>query len=142
VTIKPKGEWMLGDLGRHADRYGVPFRMNPHFIFNTLSAMRGAIWAQAQGRLEGYDRAMFEAAWATGGDLTTPESLATIAAQAGFDPDAFVAGIQDPAVKQSLIDETNRAVERGAFGVPTMYVGDEMHFGQDRLDWVERALAA
>lgn len=141
VNVKPKGVWMFDDLGRYARHYGVPFEKNPHFMFNSLAAMRGAMWARSQGRLADYDRAMFEAAWVTGRNIGAVEELKAIIADAGIDADAMLDAIQQADVKQTLVDETGRAVERGAFGVPTMFVDGVMHFGQDRLTWVERALS-
>lgn len=142
VTIKAKGDWLFADLKRHCDLYGVAFNMNPHFIFNSVQVMRGAIWAQQAGVLEAYDRAMFQAAWVDGVNLGDAAEAARVVAAAGLDADAFQATAQTPAVKQALIDQTQSFVERGAFGAPSFFVDGVMHFGQDRLPWVERALAA
>ncbi len=142
VRLPPKRAWMFDDMRRYAKRYGVAFNDNPYFVFNSLPAMRMAIWAKTKGCLEAVDKAVFEAAWVRGLDIGDRETLGGLAAELGFDPAEVAAGLQDPAVKQALIDETNEAVERGAFGAPTYFVSGEMHFGQDRLDWVEEALAA
>lgn len=142
VTIPAKGKWMFDDIARHAAFYGVPFKMNPHFIFNSLAAMRGAIWAAKAGVIEAYDKAMFEAAWAHDRNIGDAGELKAIVAEAGLDAEAFAAGIQNDDVKKALIEETNRAVEAGAFGAPTFMVAGELHFGQDRLSWIERAIAA
>lgn len=141
VAIKPKGEWMFKDLARYAARYGVPFAMNPHFIINTLATMRGAIWAKREGEIEPYNKAMFEAVWVAGRDMGDPDEIAAVVGEAGLDATAMAEAIQDPEIKQGLIDATEAAVARGVFGAPTMFVNGEMHFGQDRLDWVEVALA-
>ncbi len=142
VMVKAKGKWVLDDVARHAKHYGVAYKMNPHFIVNTLGAMRGAIWAEQIGRLETYNTALFTAMWIEGKDISEPAVLSEVVSGAGLDVAAMAAAVQDQALKQALIDATNDAVERGVFGVPTMIVGDELHFGQDRLDWVARALAA
>ena len=84
VNIKPKGEWMFVDLARHADFYGVPFMKNPYFIINTLPLMRGAMWAREQGELETYDRVMFEAIWMDEKDMNTPDVIATVLSEGGF----------------------------------------------------------
>ena len=141
VNVKPKGIWMFDDISRYAKYYDVPFNMNPHFIFNSLPAMRGAIWALSTGNLEPYDHAMFEAAWVQGRNLGDPEELEVIVKEAGLDAAAMSAAIQRPELKKELIDQTNDAVERGVFGAPTMVVEGVMHFGQDRLPWIERALS-
>lgn len=140
VTVKPKGAWMFDDISRYAKRYGVPFAMNPHFIFTTLAVMRGAIWAKKTGAIDAYTAAMFRASWEQGRDVNDPEQIADIVSGAGLGADAMASAIQDPEIKQGLIDATTEAVERGLFGAPTMFVDGEMHFGQDRLDWVREAL--
>ena len=139
VTVKAKGLWLLDDVERYAKRYGVAYAMNPHFIVNTLPAMRGAMWAKAGGLLETYNTALFRAVWVEGKNVAEPEVLADVVASAGLDAEAMAAAVQQQEIKQLLIDATNAAVARGVFGAPTMIVGDELHFGQDRLEWVERA---
>ena len=141
VNVKPKGKWMFDDIMRYAKYYGVPFEMNPYFIFNSLSAMRGAIWAQSEQRLTQYNQAMFEAAWVNGRNLGDPVELQKIVADAGLDATALADAIQSAEIKQALINETNLSVEKGVFGAPTMFVKGVMHFGQDRLPWIERALS-
>ncbi len=140
VSIKPKGAWMFDDIARFAERYGVPFAMNPYFIINTLAIMRGAAWALETGCIEAYNKAMYEATWVNGRNTADVDEIGVIMGEAGLDGAAMAEAIQTPEVKQRLIDTTNEAVERGAFGAPTMFVNGEMHFGQDRLDWVREAL--
>lgn len=140
VTIKAKGDWFFEDMARFADQYGVKFLKNPYFIINSLPLMRGAIWAEAEGRLEDYDRVMFEACWAEGRNLNDPSVIMRTLREGGFDADAIAAAIQTDDIKQRLIQVTQDAADRGLFGVPTMFAGGEMHFGQDRLDWIERTL--
>ena len=140
VTVKPKGAWMFDDIARYAAHYGVPYVMNPHFIVNTLTIMRGAIWAQGAGCLEDYNKAMFEAVWVNERNMAEADVISDVMAESGLDGDAMAEAIQQPNLKTELIEVTEEAVERGVFGAPTMFVGDEMHFGQDRLDWVARAL--
>jgi 2-hydroxychromene-2-carboxylate isomerase len=141
AAIKAKGAWLFADLKRHCDLYGVPFNMNPHFIFNPIQVMRGAHWALQTGTIEAYDRAMFRAAWVDGVNLADAAEAARVVEAAGLDVTAFQQAVQSPAIKQALIDETEACVERGAFGAPTFFVSGVLHFGQDRLSWVERAIA-
>jgi len=141
VTIKPKGEWLFDDITRYAAHYGVAFERNPYFIINTLPLKRGAMWAAEAGRLEDYDKVMFEAIWVHQKDMNNPEVIGEVLHSGGFDPAELVEAIQRPGIKGKLIEATDEAVSRGLFGVPTMFVNGEMHFGQDRLDWVRRALA-
>lgn len=140
VTVEAKGDWFFKDMARFAERYGVPFRKNPYFIINSLPLMRGAIWAEGQGRLDDYDRVIFHACWVEGRDLNDPAVIMATLRDGGFDADAVAAAIQTDRIKQRLIQVTQDAVDQGIFGVPSMVVDEEMHFGQDRLDWVEAAL--
>ncbi|MEM7424546.1 MAG: 2-hydroxychromene-2-carboxylate isomerase [Pseudomonadota bacterium] len=142
VNVKAKGEWMFVDLARHAAFFDVPFKKNPYFIINTLPLMRGAMWAREQGELEKYDQVMFEAIWAHEKDMNTPEVVAEVLTEGGFDASEVFDAVQQPQIKQQLIAATEEAVSHGLFGVPSMIVDGALHFGQDRLDWVERALAA
>ena len=144
VTVPAKGKYMLTDLARFARRYGVPMRFNPHFPINTLALMRGAVGLQLRdpGRFDGYVTAMFRAMWVEGRNMGDPAVVAEVLAQAGLDPQWILALTGDPAVKDALKAATEEAVRRGAFGAPTMFVGGQMFFGQDRLDFVREALAA
>ncbi|WP_119967120.1 2-hydroxychromene-2-carboxylate isomerase [Simplicispira lacusdiani] len=131
------------DLQRWARTYGVPFRMNPHFPINTLALMRGAVAAQMQGDevLQRYLSAIFPAMFEQPRNLGEPAEIGAALAGAGLDPVQFLQWIADPAVKEKLKQNTARAVERGVFGAPTFFVGDEMFWGQDRLEFVAQALA-
>lgn len=141
VTVAAKGKYMLADLERFAARYGVVLRFNPHFPINTLPLMRGAVAMKMDGQLERYLDVIFPAIWVEGRNMGDAAVIAETLAAGGFDVDAFQTRIQEDAVKQALIDATTEAVERGAFGAPTFFIDGEMFFGQDRLDFVEEALA-
>jgi len=142
VSVPAKGRWMLQDMARHAQRYGVPFVMNPHFPINTLTLMRGVAGIQMRepDRLAAYLAAVFDALWCRGLNLGDPAVLAATLSEAGFDPAAMAALAADPAVKAQLLANTEEAVARGVFGAPTFFVGEAMFFGQDRLDFVREAL--
>lgn len=142
VAIPAKGKYMLMDMQRMAKRLGVPFHMNPFFIINTLPLMRGAVAALEDGCFEAYDAAMWQAMWVDGKNMGDPAVVAEVLVAAGLDPKWFEARTADPAVKQKLIEATEEAVTRGAFGAPTFFIDDEMAFGSDRLDDVERAIVA
>jgi 2-hydroxychromene-2-carboxylate isomerase len=141
VDIAPKGRWMMWDLANYARRYRVPFAHNPHFIINTLPLMRGALVAERRGELPCYSEAMFHAVWRDALNMGDPAVIAATLAKAGFDAAAYVAGVQEPAIKDALKTRTDDAVARGVFGTPTFFVGEKMWWGQDRLDWVRAALA-
>ena len=142
VMVKPKGKWMFDDMQRWARRYGVTLEMNPWFIINTLTLMRGAAGMQMRhaDRFLKYVDVMYRAMWEKPVNLGDPDVVAATLKANGFDADAFAALVADPAVKQRLIDTTDEAVRRGVFGAPTMFVGDAMFFGQDRLEFVKDAL--
>ena len=118
------------------------FVFNPHFPVNTLLLMRGAIAAEADGRLVEYVEAGLKLMWEDGRKMDDPEVFVSALGEAGFDGANLLERTQDPQVKARLVANTAAAVARGAFGVPTFYVGDEMFFGKDRLAQVEDALSA
>ncbi len=143
VTVPAKGRWMGEDIGRWAERYGVPFAFNPHFPINTLPLMRGAVGLQMrQPECFGpYVDAVFDAMWVHPRNLGDASEIAAVLQPLGLDAQAFAALIGDPDVKAALVAHTEEAVARGVFGAPTCFVGGQMHFGQDRLDFVREALA-
>ncbi len=142
VAIPAKGKYMLEhDLPRFAARYGVELHFNPHFPINTLNLMRGAIGAQRLDCLARYVDAVYDAIWVAGENMGDPDVVARVLSAAGLDAEALMALSQDPEVKAELARSTEEVVERGAFGAPTMYLDGEMYFGQDRLDFIEEALA-
>jgi 2-hydroxychromene-2-carboxylate isomerase len=140
VNIPAKGRYMLQDLARFASRYGVPMTFNPHFPINTLTLMRGAAGYQDDERFERYVHTIFEALWVQQKNLGKPEVVAEVLSAAGFDPAEFELLVSDERVKERLKSTTEEAIKRGVFGAPTFFVGSEMHFGQDRLDFVAEAL--
>lgn len=118
------------------------FKMNPNFPVNSLAIMRGAVAAQHEGVFEPYADAMFTAMWEEGENLADPETIARVITAAGLDAAAITARAQTAEVKAELVANTDAAVARGAFGIPTFFVGEEMFWGKERLGQVEAALAA
>lgn len=143
AAIPAKARHSMIDLQRFARRYGVPMHFNPYFPINTLTLMRGAIGLQLRQpeRFEAYLEAMFRALWENKRNLGDPAVLAATLQDAGFDPQALLSLASDQTIKDALKSATEEAVRRGVFGAPTCFVGDEMFFGQDRLDFVQEALA-
>ncbi len=143
AMVAAKGRYMTVDLGRFARRYGVDFRMNPHFPINTLQLMRGVIGMQLRqpARFEAFLGAVFTALWAQGANLNDPAVTAATLVEAGFDPAEVFALVNDTDIKAALKANTEEAVARGVFGAPTVFVGEAMFFGQDRLDFIREALA-
>ena len=142
AEIKPKGPYMNRDLARFARRYGVPFAHNPHFPINTLLLMRGATGLQMQqpDRFADYVKAMYGAVWVDGRNMNDPATVGSVLQAAGFDAAAVLALANAQDTKDRLKAITQEAVERGVFGAPTMFVGGEMFWGQDRLDFVKEQL--
>ncbi|MDE2567040.1 MAG: 2-hydroxychromene-2-carboxylate isomerase [Burkholderiales bacterium] len=127
------------EMQRFVARHGLTaFRFNPHFPVNTLQIMRGAVAAQRQGRLAGYADAVFAAMWERGLKMDDPAVIAATLAETGHDD--LLQAAQASEVKAGLLAATQAAHERGAFGAPTFFVGDEMYFGKDRLREVEEAI--
>ncbi len=142
AEIKPKGPYMTTDLKRFARRYGVPFAHNPHFPINTLLLMRGATALQLQQpeRFGDYVKTVYAAMWVDGRDMNDPAKVGAVLQAAGFDAAAVLAMASAQSTKDRLKAVTQEAVDRGVFGAPTMFVGGEMFWGQDRLDFVREAL--
>ena len=142
AEIPAKSRWMHQDMQRWAARYGAAFRFNPYFPINTLILMRGAVSMQMRGPdFRKYMDAVFHAMWAAPRNLGESAELAAVLRQAGLDADVVLALANDAAVKEQLKKHTEEAVARGVFGAPTFFVGEEMFWGQDRLDFVAAALA-
>lgn len=142
ITIPAKGRWVIEDLARYARRYGVPIAVNPHFPVNTLVPMRIATGVQRErpAEFDALQTALFRAMWVDRRNLGDPATLGEVIAGAGLDAAALLALADRQDVKDALKATTEEAIRRGAFGAPTMFVGDTMFFGQDRLDFVREAL--
>ena len=142
AEVPAKGAWMQKDLAAFAARHGVAFNRNPHFPINTLHLMRGAAGLQDDPRFMAYVTAVFDAMWQDPRNLGDPTELGPVLERAGVGAEEFRALVASDDVKARLKDTTDRAVARGAFGAPTFFVGDQLFFGQDRLEFVEAALIA
>ncbi len=129
------------EMQRFMKKHGITeFKFNPHFPVNTLILMRGAIAAQNNGDIDAYVEAGLACMWERELKMDDPEVYAKAMTEAGLDGAALLESTQDPAVKAKLAENTAAAVERGVFGIPTFFVGDEMFFGKDRLEQVEEEL--
>lgn len=140
LSIPAKRKWYFDDLIMRAKHLDVPFVMNPHSPIQTLPIMRGVFVAEEREEMDAYVKTMFEAIWVHARNLNETDEIRTTLVEAGLDADAYFAEIQRDDIKSRLRKNTDDAVARGAFGVPTFFVGDQMFFGQDRLDFVQEAL--
>ena len=116
------------------------FRFNPHFPINTLQLMRGMIAARRLGTEDAYVDTVLKGMWEDERDMADLAVVADVLAKAGLDAGAIQQAAQNPDVKAELAQSTERAAKRGAFGVPTFFVGDEMFFGKERLAQLVEAL--
>ncbi|MBA3456278.1 MAG: 2-hydroxychromene-2-carboxylate isomerase [Deltaproteobacteria bacterium] len=143
IRVPAKARWMLGDMHAWAAHYKIPFAMPTRFPVITLRAQRmlAAIERMHPAQLSTAALALFRAYWAEGEDITTDPVLAAGARAAGLDPENTIAAIDAPETKDHLRATTEEAVRRGAFGAPSMFVGDSLFFGNDRLPLLEEHLA-
>ena len=139
--IRNKPEYQALETQRFIRRHNIAsFKPNPFFPVNTLTLMRGAVAARFEGVFEPYFRAAYHHMWEEPKKMDDPEVFRTAFASSGIDIDRLVARSREDDVKKRLIENTTDAVERGAFGSPTFFVGREMFFGKDQLRDVEESI--
>jgi 2-hydroxychromene-2-carboxylate isomerase len=139
--IKNKPEYQALETQRFIRRHNITkFRQNPFFPVNTLMLMRGAVAAQFEGTFEPYFRAAYHHMWEEPKKMDDLETFRNAFISSGIDIDRLIARAQQDDVKKGLIDRTTDAVNRGAFGSPTFFVGKEMFFGKDQLRDVEESI--
>src|SRR6266581_65251 len=140
--IKNKPEFHALETARFVKRFHVePYTMNPFFPVNTLNLMRAAVAAQMEGVFEKYIEAAFHHMWVEPKKMDDAEVAVKALAASGLDAAKLLARSQDADVKAKLIENTQAAVERGAFGSPTFFVGKEMFFGKEQLREVEELVS-
>jgi 2-hydroxychromene-2-carboxylate isomerase len=140
--VKNKREFHALETQRFVKRFQVqPYVWNPHFPVNTLNLMRAAIAAQLEGVFEKYVEAAFHHMWREPKKMDDPEVAVKALTASGLDGAKLLARAQEAEVKAKLIENTQAAVERGAFGSPTFFVGKEMFFGKEQLREVEEMVA-
>jgi len=144
MTVPAKGRYVYVDFKRFADGYGVPLNMNPHFpiITTTLMRMVTALQMHKDPRIQTFMDAVFQAIWVDSRNLNDPVNVGQVLTAAGFDAAALLAMANDQTTKDQLKYVTMKAVERGVFGAPSFFVGEEMFWGQDRIEQVKAALKA
>jgi 2-hydroxychromene-2-carboxylate isomerase len=139
--VKNKREYQGVETQRFIRRHNITtFRPNPFFPVNTLQLMRGAVAAQAEGMFEPYFKAVYHHMWEEPKKMDDPAVMRDALLASGVDADRVIARSQDGDVKNRLLELTQNAVDRGAFGSPTFFVGDEMFFGKDQLRDVEESI--
>lgn len=139
--IKGKMEYEMLETRRFIARHGLnKFQMNPHFPVNTLLVMRAAVGAMLDGQLPPYVDAVMRLMWEDAKKMDDPEVARASLDAAGLDGAQLLARAQKADVKQRLMDNTANAVERGTFGIPTFFVGNEIYFGKNTLRDVEQEI--
>lgn len=140
--VPAKQNYLRKDLADWARHTGLAIRFPPSvFPVNSVKALRGCLWLEPQNRLVDFARTAFEIYWDEDQDISKDEVLAQVCTRIGVDPEAFFAGIAQPAIKDQLRLNTEELIARGGFGSPTIFVGgDDMYFGNDRLELVRDAV--
>ena len=136
-----KRDYEMLEFDRFVTAHRLPFKMNPHFPINSLQLMRGAVAAQHLGCFMPYVDTIMTAMWEDGANTGNAAVVKDVLDKAGLDSAALLAKADDPEIKAELAANTEKAAARGAFGVPTFFVGDEMFWGKERLGQVADALA-
>jgi len=139
--VPAKQAYLRKDLADWARLAGLTIVFPPStFPVNSVKAMRGCILLEAEGKLVPFAQAVFEAYWTQDRDISKDDVLADLCEQVGVEPSRFLEGIATPAVKAELKANTDEVIARGGFGSPTIFVGDDMYFGNDRLALVRDAV--
>ena len=140
AEVKGKNAYANLEMQRFIAKHGLHrYKMNPKFPFNSINLLRMLVSLESDDQIKFID-ALIPAIWEDGLDVTDVAAVATVLTKAGFDAESLAAKAQDPAIKQAVIDSTEKAVERGVFGIPTFFIGEEIFFGKERLGQIEEML--
>lgn len=143
ADVLNKQEYQAKETLRFLMRHGITELVrNPHFPVNTITLMRGAVFAQGKDWEADYIDTMFKAMWEQGLNMADPEQVARVLAGAGLPVTEIIDATGDPEVKQQLIDNTSNSVARGNFGSPSFFVNEELYFGKDKLRDLEEEIVA
>jgi len=137
LEVPAKLNYMLDDLKTWAAHYKMPFTFPSVFPINSLLPMRAAVGADRLGQGKAFATALMRALWLEGKDPSLPETLSEVARSVGLDGEKLSQMAQDAEIKEILKKNTAEAVERGAFGAPTFFVGSKMFWGHDRMILLE-----
>ena len=142
VNQPMKGPYSQHDMLRSARLHGITFNVPDNFPVNSIAACRAYYWLAGSDAATARDfaRALYRGYFVENRDLSQPEIVVEAAQALGVDGDALVAAVQDQAIKDRLRAKNDAAIERGVFGSPTVFVGDEMFWGHDRLEMIDRWL--
>ena len=139
--VKGKMAYEMKETERFIRRHAITtFKFNPNFPVNTLALMRMAVAARAQGMLAPYVDAAFHHMWEAPKKMDDPDVIRAALVESGLDADRLIEAAQTPEIKQQLMANTEAAANRGVFGSPSFFVGEELFFGKDRLGAVEEEI--
>lgn len=130
------------EMQRFIQRYNIPFAMNPHFPVNTLLIMRMATAAFLDGGLPEYFDAAAKLMWVTPKKMDDPEVVLSELTAAGIDAERLMKRAQEEDVKRQLLENTEDAAQRGAFGIPSFFVEGDLYFGKNTLREIEERLTS
>ena len=144
ASVPAKGKYIFVDFKRFADSYGIPLETNPFFpiITTTLMRMVAGLQMRSDARMHEFMDTIFKAIWVDALNLNAPEVVEQVLREAHFDPVELLQLANEQATKDRLKDITTQAVDRGVFGAPTFFVGEDMFWGQDRIEQLKVALHA
>ncbi|MEP0190634.1 MAG: 2-hydroxychromene-2-carboxylate isomerase [Erythrobacter sp.] len=142
AEVKGKNEYAMLEMQRFIAKHNLnKYRLHPQFPFNSITLQRMLVASGQDGRAVQFVETLLSPIWEEGVDITSPEALGAVLTAGGFDASDLFARAQTDEVKQALVQSTDDAVARGAFGIPTMFVAEEMFFGKERLSQIEEELA-
>lgn len=146
IVTELKARYQARDIRRWAEYYGAALRFPDPFPFRTLKTMRAAMFLRERDELEEFTAAAFALYWEEDGapkgtdEADEDAPISAVARRIGADPEEVLGGAASPEAKQSLKEATSEALQRGVFGAPAFFVGEEMFWGNDRLHFVQAAL--
>jgi 2-hydroxychromene-2-carboxylate isomerase len=142
IQSAAKGKYAFADLTRWATRYAVPLNPGRMRTNDSAACARAVLAAGRLGKANAATAALFHAFWGVAEPLRTSDEILEVLGKAGLDVAALRPLLDDPAIAAELDANTKEAAERGVFGAPTIFVGEDMFFGNDRLDFVRERLGA
>ena len=140
ASCAAKAKWMLGDLHRWAQRYGVPFQFSSRFPVNAMKAHRMIVAVGDAVGAAKLSRGLFDAVWVHDRDINDDAVLRELAQSAGLDGQGLLAATETQSVKDALRLETDQAIARGMFGAPALFLEEQLFWGNDRLEFLQAAL--
>ena len=142
MQLPVKMRYIMADIMRWVQRYKAPFNVGKGATFESERSNIGTLYAIEKGRARDYVNALWHASFGSGGSMGSDDLLRDVASQMGWSPDTFLEFIESDAARQRYQEVNRQAQDRGVFGVPTMMVGDQMWWGNDRIDFLDEYLAA